>query len=657
MFSVELFTNEWVVVDTQRLQLKPLSYSAAAVGGPVEARIELTGDSLTCFAALDWLRYYVVIRNGNGTPVWNGIVTGVDYQSEATRIGVTLDDMRNRILVDYTYDDASGTPQSAATDWAQDATSISRYGTKEERVSLADAPQAQAEQKRGTWLAQVKLPIASVEPGEGQVSATLNCTGLWQTLDWQYYADASGRVVFDEADDAEHLLGWGLTSNLIGFRNQAIHDISARLANLAYGGKVVVTGSAANNTTLTVGQPGSDDAVTLGPTNTISFDALDDIMDSAGGLGSFRADDMIRVEGSSANNNGYYWVKTTGTTHIEASGGANNIASAAAGPSITLTMGHKATVDEAVTAERPGNTTTITALGTKIAQSFSVPGSVNWAAYEVMVRVKKIGTPADNLRISLYSDSGSTPNAQLATATITGSTLSEDMNWVTANLGTPPTLTAGATYWIVVERTGSNAHDGCYAVGFNTDPGYGSGVMRIWNGSAWGTRWEDGDMPFQVWGQLETSTQILRILQAEGQFFAASSVADASNTYKRQYRDGTRKALAEVEELMETGTSATKRYIATVNADRQVTARQEPLPADDDPVYSAKTGTWRVAQGGPWEEGVLPAGRWVMVGDLPPLVGLTVFGLSPFFCERADYDVESGRMTPEPRGRTLPWDV
>jgi hypothetical protein len=43
--------------------------------------------------------------------------------------------------------------------------------------------------------------------------------------------------------------------------------------------------------------------------------------------------------------------------------------------------------------------------------------------------------------------------------------------------------------------------------------------------------------------------------------------------------------------------------------------------------------------------------------DVPPLVGLTAMGLSPFFCERADYDVESGRITPEPRGRTLPWDV
>jgi hypothetical protein len=34
-----------------------------------------------------------------------------------------------------------------------------------------------------------------------------------------------------------------------------------------------------------------------------------------------------------------------------------------------------------------------------------------------------------------------------------------------------------------------------------------------------------------------------------------------------------------------------------------------------------------------------------------------VQSLSPFFVERADYDVAGDRMTLEPRGRTLPWDV
>lgn len=663
-FSVDLFTQSFEPIDTQRMRLTPLTYSAEAVGGFAEATVEVAGDLLTCWAALEWLRYYAVIRNGSRTPVWAGIVTGVEVEAGATRIGATLDELRNRILVDYTYDDVEGTPQAAETEWAQDDVSVLRFGTREERVSLADAPQAQAEQKRATWLSQVRLPVASIEPaggeaGEaGEARATLRCSGLWGTLEWRYYANAAGRIVFDEGDDAEHLLGWALTSTQIGFRSQGIHDLGARLQNLQAGGKVVVSGSSSNNGTLTIAQPpAEDDTQQVVAGTDISFEPNDDVLKPSGGLQVFEAEEMVLVAGSSANNNGYYWVKTTGTVAIEVSSGANTIQSMSAGPAITLTQGHSAGTDEAVTLERPGAAVTLAALGSQIAQSFVVSGSENWAAFEVMVRAKRVGSPADSLRIRLYGNSGGSPGTLLATATVAGTSVPQDTGWVTGAFGTPPTLTAGTTYWIVVDRTGAAAPDACYVVGLNTDPGYGDGALKIWAGSAWAARWEDGDLPFQVWGQAETSAQIDRILRDRGQFFASVTVVDASGLYKRQWREGTRRALAEAEELMATGGALGRRYVASVSPERAAIVGLEPQPAADDPLYSARTGELRQATGGPWEEGVLPAGRWLQVVDGPPLVGLALANLSPFFCERAEYDVQSGRMTPEPRGRRLPWDV
>ena len=665
-FSVGITANSGETVNTQGLTLRPLGYSAAATGGPTEARVAVGGDWLACLAALEWLAYRVVIRNGNGTAVWSGMVTGVEVQTPGARIGLTLDDMRNRILVDYTYDDAEGVSQAADTGWLQDDVSAARYGVREERVSLADAPQAQAEQKRATWLAQVRLPVGSIEPdggrtdgADGVAGATLLCSGLWGTLEWRYFAETAGRVVYDEGETGEHLLGWGVTSNLIGFRNGAIHDLGARLGNLAAGGKVVVAGSGSNNGTLTVEGAGDGEQVVQTSTST-SFEAADDVRDAVVGLSRFQADQMVRVEGSSANNNGFYWVKTTGAQRIEISSGVNSIQNAAAGPTITLTQGHSAAVGETVALERPGANVTLAALGSKIAQSFAVPSAGgDWAAYEVLVRAKRVGSPADGLQVGLWTDAAGAPGVQLAAATIAGGDMPTSMDWVTANLGIPPTLTGGNTYWIVVERTGSNAPDACYAVGVQTETeaAYADGVLRIWNGSAWAARWEDGDLPFQVWGQVETSKQIERMVQSAGQFLAGAVVVDASTIWKRQWRDGTRRALAEIEELMEAGAAGTNRqYVATVTPERMAMVRLEPTAQEDDPIYSALTGTWRLAQGGPWEEGVLPVGRWVQVGDLP-LAGMGVAGLSRFFCERADYDVESGRLTPEPRGRRLPWDI
>ena len=643
-------------INTQRLRLVPASYSHQDRGGPMEATVDVGGDLLACWDVLNWLRYWVVIRNPNGTPVWWGLVQRAEVRTGKTTVGVSLDDMRNRILVDYTYEDASGTPQDGTTSWAQDAVSVARYGKKEERVSYADAKDAtEAQQKRDIWLDQVKVPVAALEVGEGEVGATLRCTGVWQTVDWVYYANPLGKEVYDESDDVEHLLGWGLTSNVIGFRQQAIHDRECRLQNLIYGGKVVVTGSASNNGTYTVQQPGEEDQVTLTST-AISFEPNDDIRTTnLGELYPFRGEDMIQVSGSSANNNGYYWVKTTGANAIEVSSGANTIQSMSAGPSITLVQGHRVTLEENVTVERPGNNVTLTALGTKIAQSFQNTQATAWAVYEVAVRVKRIGTCADYLQVSIYS--GATPTTQLATATVQGITFAEEMSWVTINLGTPATINPGNTYWIVLERTGGNAPDNCYAVGLNTEAGYGYGALKIWNGSAWVDRWENADMPFQVWGQVETSTQISTMLTAAGQFLTGVAVMDASATWKRQWRDGQRRALAEVEELMDTGAASGRRFVSTVTPERMAIVRLEPQPASDDPLFSATTGELRMPTGGPWDVGVLPVGRWVRLNDVPPLLGSTVAGVSAIFVERADYDVAAGRLQLEPRGRRQPWEL
>jgi hypothetical protein len=83
--------------------LVPRNWEAQATGGPTVATIDGTGDIHALWGATLWLGYHVRIRNAAGTPVWWGMITGATVRTPGAAVTVALDDMRNRINVDYSY--------------------------------------------------------------------------------------------------------------------------------------------------------------------------------------------------------------------------------------------------------------------------------------------------------------------------------------------------------------------------------------------------------------------------------------------------------------------------------------------------------------------------------------------------------------------------
>lgn len=79
---------------------------------------------------------------------------------------------------------------------------------------------------------------------------------------------------------------------------------------------------------------------------------------------------------------------------------------------------------------------------------------------ELTLWIKKIGTPTDNLTVEIYSDSSGSPDASPITNgisnSISGSSLDGSIMPVKFSWATPPSLTSGSTYWIVIRRSGSN---------------------------------------------------------------------------------------------------------------------------------------------------------------------------------------------------------
>lgn len=143
------------------LVLKPRRWAGAALGGMRTAEIEATGPRYALFDLMDWLRYETLIYNRNGTAVWWGYVAALSLRVGAVEIGVSLDEVSNRIQVIYAYQDPDGKSIKGATGWSADADSVAAYGTWELIKSLGNATAEQAAQDLAVTLAAQKWPVGT----------------------------------------------------------------------------------------------------------------------------------------------------------------------------------------------------------------------------------------------------------------------------------------------------------------------------------------------------------------------------------------------------------------------------------------------------------------------------------------------------------------
>lgn len=656
MTYARLYNTGFAEAPFTNLQLTVQRYSGAAEGGYEQAEIAVTGAKELLSEVHRWLGYYVVIYNDDHSTVWYGRVMQTTTRRGKRTLTKSLDEMVNRVAVAYSYDDANGDAQRGTTAWADDTDSQLLYGIKEQLQNQGDTDAEMAVALRDEGLTTLGKPIKLVAlTGGGEMGGALLCRGLWSTLDWRLFTQAAGRVAHDVTGTIEHLLGWGVTGATIGFEGSAdrIHDLDARLEALRKDDIVVVSGAASggNNGQFTVDQTATMDPQSYTAT-TIRFEVADDILDTASGLDFVQSNEMIKVSGSSVGgNNRYYFAKDdVQANHITVS---PNVTAGAAGPSVTIQQGHSVSVTGALTTEYPSATVTLTALGTVVAQSFTLPVNAPFPLAEVYVRAKRVGTPTDSLAVAVRADSAGDP-ASVAIESINtlGSALGEDMNWLKFTFSRTNGLAYGQPYWVTVARTGANDPDNYYVVDLSKDATYADGVFKLWNGSAWVSRTPNVDMPFQVWSHRETTAQIADMLTAAGQFFVAQDIPLASGRYSRQYRDRDQTARAEIEELLKAGVAGGRRLLASVGADRVVRVFEEPLyDGASAPLLTVDNTILGPDGASPWTAGKLPHGLWLTLTDEMPEDAAV-------FIERAEFDAASGTYSAlETKGAPNPWDV
>lgn len=683
-FSVELYDRTFTAAAPPTiLQLAPQRYGAEAVGGYKDAEIAISGPVEALWEAIRWLRYYVIIRNDRKNIVWAGIVTEAQINLGGLTRGKTLDNMANRIAVAYSYTDPAGNSASGKTTYSSLAESTSRYGTKELVQSQGDSDATQAAQLRDTALAIIGSPPNTPSAaGSGEVGGTLHCKGLWWTNSWRIYNQLGGVEQYTDTGSFEHLLGWGQASTFIGFRSHKIHDLGGALTNLRADDQIVVSGAVngGNNGTFTITEAANHDAYYYHPTTGVIFwQPTDDVFDNLSGLGFVQADEMLYISstpGAYAGNLGYMFAKSNVGAYaitVLQPAAPNTIVhdGPTAGQDVQIKQGHSITVSGSLTTEVPTGTVTMAGLGVAVGQSFTLSVNSPFTVAEVYVRLKKVGTPVDNVYVSLQADSGGSPsNVSIETIAVTGSTLTEDMNWVTFTFSNANTLSYGVTYWLVVGRTGANSTTDYYILDINEDSTYAGGTCKLWNGSAWvarswGTPAKTGDVPFQIWGHQQTaatangSSQIFDMLTYANtnNFFSALDIQDSTSRFTRQYRDQDQNCQQEVEKLMKAGTSANTRLLASVTPDRVCHVYKEPSYALSRPLLLGNDMSLRDASGQPLEPGRLPVGQWADLTGVP--VGIDqLVGMQHEFIESAEYDVQSGKLsTLNFKGAVDPWDV
>lgn len=221
----------------------------------------------------------------------------------------------------------------------------------------------------------------------------------------------------------------------------------------------------------------------------------------------------------------------------------------------------------------------------KVAEIVNLGGrAMNALGLEVYAR--KQGSPTDNLVLSLYAvDENDVPKgSSLGTISLAGSGLSASLAWVSGTFSSEKQLDPATDYALVVSRSGSVDGTNYYVVNVNTDCGFTSGFLRIYDGSSWGARSPDADLPFVITvnNNVESTAQVKELALTFGEFITGVDVEEASGLLLPSYRDGDTLVGDEIKTLLESGGANGRRLLASIESDRRLRVWEEPESTSPD---------------------------------------------------------------------------
>lgn len=134
------------------------------------------------------------------------------------------------------------------------------------------------------------------------------------------------------------------------------------------------------------------------------------------------------------------------------------------------------------------------------AQSFTA--NVTDRLNKVSVYLGKVGSPSGNITLKIAADNGNKPaTGNLASAIIANSSVGANPSWIDVAFSSPPNLTSGTKYWIVLDY-GSNSAVNYWNWRKDSSDSYANNTGKYTSNCCSGNPiWSDvgGDLNFRVW--------------------------------------------------------------------------------------------------------------------------------------------------------------
>ncbi len=252
----------------------------------------------------------------------------------------------------------------------------------------------------------------------------------------------------------------------------------------------------------------------------------------------------------------------------------------------------------------------------ELAQSF-VP-SADIALGSVDLRIRREGSPTDNLVLSIQADSSGVPSGtSLGSVSIGGASLAEESYpWVRFSFNTPVSLSANARYWLVIGRSGALSTANYYQLGVDERLSYTPGRFKIYDqgSGVWLGRVPNTDLLFKAFGARETTLQLADIYQTGNQFFTGFDARVASGVFTPPFESGADTCLDVFERLLQLGTTNQRLLTAWVSAERRLVVQEQAKVGVCDH-WLDENGAYYDHLGNRLMSGVLPVGEWVRLKD------------------------------------------
>ncbi len=242
-------------------QCHALQFGWHVLGGCHQANLLVQGAAAELFNLPEMLGCGIMLRDGQGLPLWWGYVHALEINAGSARVCTSLSELANRVAVHYRLPvPLNMQAAEMITGWAGDEFSQRLYGVHELLVRGGEMDEARALARRDLLLAQRAFPRGSLKNGAdaAPLQAHLLCRGWFESLAWKTWAEDAGLVMNTPSPAGQQALADGrermrLAQSFAVGKDWSLQTVQIKLRKVGYPADDILCQIAADDN----GKPGT----------------------------------------------------------------------------------------------------------------------------------------------------------------------------------------------------------------------------------------------------------------------------------------------------------------------------------------------------------------------------------------------------------------